>query len=580
MPRPLASKLFRGLQLRLAVLVVCAVAGAGSGAAALTRSLSDPWTGVAFAGGVALVAALFLAYGLQRALRPLDSAFDLLQHLGRGEMGGRLEPSRMGELAPVGEQVNEIAASFAAVVERLRSTSDRMQQLPVRFDHGLHEIEASADDQEAAVEETASLMADINASIKGINREVEALSHVTEEASSSILEMGSSIDEVARSAGSMHQSVDSSTASIHQISASIRQVAESADAVEAMAEEAAAAITQMDRAIQQVSEHVREASVLTERVSHEAEDGSGAVATTIDGIETIRSLTRDARDVLERLAGRIAEIGEILDVIGSINEETNLLSLNAAIIAAQAGEQGKAFAVVANHVKTLAQRTATATQEIGRLIGAVQDESRNAVQAMGSGIEAVEAGVERSRRAGSALETIRNSAHQASSRVAEIARAATEQTRNSAHVAQAAQRTSEMVQQMSGALAEQRRAGENLLRNAEAALELCRQVHRSTEEQRQSSRFVRENIGSISEMIRAFQENTASHERASDAVSATASRILEVNRKTTASLPALAQLAAELRREASTLADELAPFAGSEAETPRRRQRDEVERRS
>jgi hypothetical protein len=137
-----------------------------------------------------------------------------------------------------------------------------------------------------------------------------------------------------------------------------------------------------------------------------------------------------------------------------------------------------------------------------------------------------------------------------------------------------------MVQQMSGALAEQRRAGENLLRNAEAALELCRQVHRSTEEQRQSSRFVRENIGSISEMIRAFQENTASHERASDAVSATASRILEVNRKTTASLPALAQLAAELRREASTLADELAPFAGSEAETPRRRQRDEVERRS
>src|SRR5690606_15497380 len=347
----------------------------------------------------------------------------------------------------------------------LQHTAARLRQLPGRFGQGLAEIEQASEAQEGAVEETASLMADINASIKGIDREVEALSNVTEEASSSILEMGSSIDEVARSAGALHASVDSSTASVHQISASMRQVAESADAVEAMAEETAAAITQMDRAIQQVSEHVREASQLTERVSQEAEDGSGAVAATIDGIETIRTLTRGARDVLERLAGRIAEIGEILTVIGGINEETNLLSLNAAIIAAQAGEQGKAFAVVANHVKMLAQRTAGATQEIERLIGAVQEESHNAVSAMGSGIDAVEAGVERSRRAGAALDTIRSSAHQASSRVSEIARAATEQTRNSAHVAQAAQRTSEMVQQMSSALGEQRRASENLLRN-------------------------------------------------------------------------------------------------------------------
>jgi methyl-accepting chemotaxis protein len=216
--------------------------------------------------------------------------------------------------------------------------------------------------------------------------------------------------------------------------------------------------------------------------------------------------------------------------------------------------------VVANHVKTLAQRTAGATQEIERLIKAVQSESHNAVEAMGSGMQAVETGVERSRRAGAALETIRGSAHQASSRVSEIARAASEQTRNSTHVAKAAQRTSEMVQQMSSALAEQRKASENLLRNAEAALELCRQVHRSTEEQRQSGRFVRENIGSISEMIRTFQENTASHSRASDAVSATAARILEVNHKMTAGLPVLSELTEELRREAQSLEAELAPL--------------------
>ena len=553
-PVPLDWNLIAFFRWRVALAGVAAIGGAGGGAAAIAHATGNAMLAAGFAAVAAILGASLLVLLLQRALAPLDATLHSLARLADGDVATRIDTDRMGSCAPVGVLANRIAESFAGVVSHLGDTSERMSQLPERFQHGIAQIEQASDTQEAAVEETASLMADINSSIRGINREVESLSTVTEEASSSILEMGSSIDEVARSVGELHGSVDSSTASIHQISASMRQISESADAVEAMAEESAAAITQMDRAIQQVGEHVREAAVLTDRVSQEAEDGSSAVSATIDGIETIRSLTRDARDVLEKLAERIAEIGEILTVIGGINEETNLLSLNAAIIAAQAGEQGKAFAVVANHVKTLAQRTKGATQEIGRLINAVQDESRNAVQAMGSGLQAVETGVERSRRAGSALTAIRSSAHEASARVAEIARAATEQTRNSAHVAEAAQRTSAMVQQMSGALGEQRRAGENLLRNAEAALELCRQVHRSTEEQRQSGRFVRDNIASITEMIRAFQENTAAHSRASDQVSTTASHILDVNRKTTACLPALHTLVDELRREAGELA--------------------------
>ncbi len=540
-----------------------------AGAAALVAALGAIWVrdqshGLALTALVAIGAAALGAGAVAMitagALERVERMLAVLGRIGGGDFSARVLDAESGSLAEV---VNQIGTTFEATGVKLRQTSGKLSALPERFQLGIAEIERASDDQEAAVEETASLMADINASIRGVNREVESLSNVTEEASSSILEMGSSIDEVGRSVEQLHASVDSSTASVHQVSASMRQISESADAVEAMAEESAAAITQMDRAIQQVGEHVREAAVLTDRVSQEAEDGSAAVAATIEGIETIRSLTRDARDVLERLAGRIAEIGEILTVIGGINEETNLLSLNAAIIAAQAGEQGKAFAVVANHVKTLAQRTAGATQEIERLIHAVQDESRNAVQAMGSGIQAVESGVERSRRAGSALGAIRSSAHDASARVQEISRAATEQTRNSAHVAEAAQRTSAMVQQMSSALGEQRRANENLLRNAEGALELCRQVHRSTEEQRQSSRFVRDNIASITEMIRSFQENTNSHARASDQVSSTAAKILDVTQKTSRCLPALKSLVVDLHREANDLAEALV-FAKAE----------------
>jgi methyl-accepting chemotaxis protein len=492
---------------------------------------------------------------------PVQKVLEAIERVAAGDFTVRVTQAELGALGGFHATLNALCDRQGQLSREVTTLIERLQEIPERVFEAMKEVDGGRVATEEAVEETASLLANINTSIRSINGEVESLSRSTEEASSSILEMQSSIDEVARSAASLNESVDASTSSIHEISASIRQVAESADSVQSMAEESAAAMVQMDRAIQEVGEHVREASGLTEQVSHGAEAGQQAVAATIDGIEEIRAQTSRAKAVLERLAERIGEIGEIVNVIGAINDETNLLSLNAAIIAAQAGEQGKAFAVVANHVKTLAQRTAGSTKEIEGLIRAVQDESSNAVRAMGAGMEAVESGVSRSRKAGEELDRIRSSSREASARVAEIARAAGEQGRNSKHVAEAAQNTSSMVQQISTAMSEQSRASDAMLKNAEAALELCRQVHRSTEEQRESGRFITASIGSITEMIRSIQQNTESHSAASEAVSDAVSRILEVARKAGERVPEVLRAVEELREHSGALAD--AAGAGS-----------------
>jgi len=512
---------------------------------------------LASGGWVALAIVLTLAG--QRALwegiaGPVRLTLEAVQKIAQGDFDARLTPEDLGYLSDYSETLNALCETQQRISEGVSDVVGRLQEVPERIFEAIEEIEGGRESTEEAVEETASLLVNINTSIRGINGEVESLSRATDEASSSILEMGGSIDEVARNTGSLHDSVDASTSSIHEISASIRQVAESADAVQNMAEESAAAMVQMDRAIQEVSQHVSEASGLTESVSQGAQAGSQAVGATIDGIAEIRAQTLEAKQVLERLAERIGEIGEIVNVIGGINDETNLLSLNAAIIAAQAGEQGKAFAVVANHVKTLAQRTTSSTKEIEGLIRAVQQESSNAVTAMGAGIEAVETGVERSRKAGEELEKIRSSSGEASSRVAEIARATGEQSRNSKHVAEAAQRTSSMVQQISTAMSEQSRAGEKMLQNAEAALEMCRQVHRSTEEQKESGRFITASISSVTEMIRSIQQNTESHGAASEAVAEAVTRILEIARKSGERIPEVVSSLESLRAEARSLA--------------------------
>ena len=520
---------------------VAVTSGLGAGPALACAGLAAVGAGVAYARG-------------DRSRRQSDLIVALLGRLADGELRS-LEPEHGATLGVLADPLRQVIQRGQAIRNAAGRLQGSLSGLPEAIGRADAEVSESRSAIEETVEETASLLAQINGSIRGITSEVESLASSSEEASSSILEMGSAIDEVARNAGALHDAAGASASAVHQLSGSIRQVAESADAVQGMAEESAAAMVQMDRAIQEVTQHVNGASQLTEQVSAGAEEGSLAVSDTIDGIAEIRRQTLAARHVLERLAERIAEIGEIVDVIGGINEETNLLSLNAAIIAAQAGEQGKAFAVVANHVKTLAQRTAGSTREIEGLIGAVQQESANATSAMAAGIAAVEAGVERSRRAGGALDAIRERARQASVRVAEIARASQEQSRNSKHVAEAAQRTSAMVQQISEAMSGQSAASENLLLNSESSLDLCGQVQRSIEEQRETTRYITASISAITEMIKSIRHNTETHGAVSEAVQEAVTRILDVARKSGSASQTLARQLDTLRGETLSLSE-------------------------
>ncbi|MFV1979392.1 MAG: methyl-accepting chemotaxis protein, partial [Myxococcota bacterium] len=313
-----------------------------------------------------------------------------------GRWSARLEPAAVGEFADLAETFNQFLDYSQKCDEKIDDISVRLLEIPTQIADAMSEFSKGVEDQEASVEETSSLLANINTSIRGINVEIVNLASSNEETASSIMEMGSAIEQVATSANSLSGTVESSTSAVHELNAQIRRVSESGSAVQEVAEETAASISEMDHAIREVGDHVRSASELTEQVTQSAEEGSQAVGATIEGIAQIRHLTQDAKTALEGLADRIGAIGEIASVINGISDETNLLSLNAAIIAAQAGEHGKAFAVVAEQVKTLARRTTVSTKEIESLIESIQEQSENAVRAMGAGIDAVEQGVQRS----------------------------------------------------------------------------------------------------------------------------------------------------------------------------------------
>ncbi len=192
-------------------------------------------------------------------------------------------------------------------------------------------------------------------------------------------------------------------------------------------EMAATAVTELTTAIEEVARNAAATSHNSEQADEKARQGQQRVAHTIESIQSLDSDLLQARQGIEQLAGRVQQIGSVLDVIRAIADQTNLLALNAAIEAARAGESGRGFAVVADEVRALAHRTQESTKEIEQMMRAVQAETQNTVSTMSQSSERAGQTLQIARQAGDALQLIAQAIAQISDQNLTIASAAEEQ---------------------------------------------------------------------------------------------------------------------------------------------------------
>ena len=211
----------------------------------------------------------------------------------------------------------------------------------------------------------------------------------------------------------------------------------------------ATAIEEMSSTADTIAQNCLSAAENSNRASETARSGSEIVMQTINGMERISTRVRDAAKTVESLGTRSDQIGQIIGTIEDIADQTNLLALNAAIEAARAGEQGRGFAVVADEVRALAERTTRATREIGEMIKAIQNETRGAVTAIEDGVEEVETGTASSVQSGKALEMIRAQISDVAMQVNQIATAAEEQTATTSQITTNITQITTIVQQTS-----------------------------------------------------------------------------------------------------------------------------------
>ncbi len=493
-------------------------------------------------------------------VRPLKSMMQMASRLSEADLSGRMEGAATHELDELSQALNLIGQSLRETLGRVRGVSEGVAQVIDQISRTAAVTSGGSSTVLTRVEETSSSMVQMLASLRGIAENVEVLYQSAEESSSSILEMGATNDEVAENVTAMAASVEETTSAIEQMTYSIKEVAKNVDDLLQSTESTSHAIREMDVAISQVETNAYETARLSEQVSKDAETGAESLQKTLQGINKIKDSSATASRVMEQLGKRIQEIGNIVDVIDDVAEQTNLLALNAAIIAAQAGEHGKGFAVVAEEIKDLAERTGASTKEIGDLIRAVQEESRNAVTAMNQGVKNVEDGVVLGRDAEGALKKIQDSAGRSTQMVKAIARATVEQARGSKEVTGSVERIAETVQQISKATNEQARGSEQIMKSAEKMKMLTQHAQRSVQEQAHGGKQITRSIENINEMVTHLNRAQKEQTRGSEQVLKAIETIKTVSEQQNRSVKQLEEAIETLRQQAEVLRGEVRRF--------------------
>jgi len=492
LPGDLSSGVFRGFYFTLALALVLSL-------------------------GASLGVAYLMADDFRRATHAL---VEDAERLASGDLRGGSAWEAEDEMGTLGRAFERMNNALRATVGCVAEAAEQVDAAAAEISSKSQSVASASADQVRRIHQTSELMIQVREQVSDVSGSAQALNESVEESSSSILELGAAGDELNDTASVLSSKVEEVSGSIAQMVRSVSHVRETTEGLTHAASETSSSMEEMASAMRAVDTTAETTARLSSDVVRLAESGQIKVSQTIAGMHAIRDATDAAEHVVRGLVGRTKEIGSILDVIDDVADETNLLALNAAIIAAQAGEHGRAFSVVADEIKELADRVLASTKEVGELIRSVQVESENAIGAIEVGSSSVAGGVELSAQAGTALEEITAAARESGERIGEIVTAVREQARATTHVAELMDGVLEGVEKISGASGEQHRGNEVIHRSALAMRDVSHQVRRTTEEQSSGFNRIRERAEGVRDAVEAIdaslQEQTAACSQAAD----------------------------------------------------------------
>lgn len=461
---------------------------------------------------IGVIMAILLGLFISNVIsKPIQRTVFMIQELGSGHLGNRLKintKDEIGTLAKTMDQFaddlqnivigalirisegdatmeikgkdekDEIAPALKRMVDTIRELINETKMLSAASVEGKLSMRGNTDKFKGGYKE---IISGVNSTLDAIIKPVQEGSGVLEIMAkgdltprvtgdyqgdhqilkNSINKMGESVSAILNQ---VKEAVAATASAANQISSSTEEMAAGAQEQSSQATEVAGAVEEMTKTIYETTKNTGQATEASKNSGKVAKEGGKVVEETIHGMNRIAEVVRKSADTVQALGKSSDQIGEIVQVIDDIADQTNLLALNAAIEAARAGEQGRGFAVVADEVRKLAERTTKATKEIATMIKQIQKDTSGAVESMEQGTKEVEIGKQLAEKAGTSLQEIIHGAEQVVDIVTQVAAASEEQSSAAEQISKNIESISSVTQQSASGIQQIAHASEDLNR--------------------------------------------------------------------------------------------------------------------
>lgn len=464
--------------------------------------------------GAAIAVVVFVGFVISRMIaNPLQAMVPVAQAVAMGDVDQRIK-------AISGDETGAVGAAFTDVIEYMKEMAVAAEKMA----EGDFTVEITPKSEKDVLGKAFSRMitnlSNLIGQVRGVavnlTEASESLSKAAEQSGQATQQIASTSQQVAKGAGEQSTALQQTTEGVEQLAKAIDQISQGSQEQAKGIEKTVTSVNQVSASVSQVAENAKTAAEGSSQASESARKGAGMAQQTVDGMEKIRTTMGVASDRVTELGERSNEIGKIVATIDDIAAQTNLLALNAAIEAARAGEQGRGFAVVADEVRKLAERSSGATKEIADLITGIQNGVAEAVKAMEEGNKEVDSGYQLATDAGESLNEILKTVNEVGKQVSEIAEAAGDLSRISTEMVKATDSVSSAVEQNTAATEEMSansgqvsKSIESVAGVAEENSAATQQVSAAAEEMSAQVEEVVANAQSLSQMSEDLKQNVA-----------------------------------------------------------------------
>ncbi|MBI3354872.1 MAG: HAMP domain-containing protein, partial [Nitrospirae bacterium] len=408
---------------------------------------------------LSMVIAMVVIWFLIRAItQPLNRMVDFVKNVSTGDLTDTVEINSQDEIGVMGQSLKDMIAYLKSMAK----TAEEIAEGDIRRDI------APKSDNDALGNAFAKM-------IKGLREMVTEIRDSSDQIASASGQIAATTDQSAKSNEMAATAIEEVTTTVHELSTNIQNVARSTQNQSSAVTQTSSSIEEMVTSISRVADTSEKLRELSQKSIGTVASGNEATTKSANGIEEINKAILRSAETISVLGSRAKDIGRIVEVIDDIAEQTNLLALNAAIEAARAGEQGLGFAVVAEEVRKLAERSAASTKEIGELIARIQQESLDAVSHMEKSTAIARQGINLSGDVSAALKKIDEAVGEVARYSQEISAATQEQSAGGKQISKAAGSLNEITQEINSATEEQSSGTEQVVKAMEKMKEMVQQ---------------------------------------------------------------------------------------------------------